>query len=275
MELNIMEWNIHQKGRQYSKGRSGDGPIPNWIVEEIPNDMNIVVFTEFNTHSQNISDFYSELEAKGFRYYTTKYECPWSNDILIAIRGDQIEVKSTSVVDAYPNSDIPDGFDVIPENLRVDICVNGTDIHLWGIRIKDLRSNYKMRKHEMDMVIECLKATAGNNVIVGDFNNLRENTPEKEWNLNVLDELLDGMFIRKTPSNYSWGVSSVDGELDGYIKNDHLIHSNNMDATVKPYKWSFIEKTNYTLKEPYYGKRDLIIPDCEPDHAVLIGSIKI
>ena len=51
MELNIMEWNIHQKGRQYSKGRSADGSIPDWIVDEIPNDMNIVVFTEFNTHA--------------------------------------------------------------------------------------------------------------------------------------------------------------------------------------------------------------------------------
>ena len=52
MELNIMEWNIHQKGRQYSNGRSADNPIPDWIIDEVPNDMNIVVFTEFNCKRQ-------------------------------------------------------------------------------------------------------------------------------------------------------------------------------------------------------------------------------
>ncbi len=106
MELNIMEWNIHQKGRQYSNGRSADNPIPDWIIDEVPNDMNIVVFTEFNSHARNISDIYSKLKAKGFSYYSTKFECPWSNDILIAIRGEQIEVKSTSAVDAISESRI-------------------------------------------------------------------------------------------------------------------------------------------------------------------------
>ena len=274
MELNIMEWNIHQKGRQYSNGRSADNPIPDWIIDEVQNDMNIVVFTEFNSHARNISDIYSKLKAKGFSYYSTKYECPWSNDILIAIRGEQIEVKSTSAVDAYPNSSITDRFDDIPENMRVDICVNEKDIHIWGIRIKDLKSDYKKRKLEMDKVMEWLKATGGISIIVGDFNNLRENTYEKEWNLKVLDNLLGDSFKRETPSNCSWGVSLSNGKFDGYIKNDHLICSKELDATVKLYEWSFIKQCNYKLNEPYYGQQSLIIPDCEPDHGILIGSVK-
>lgn len=276
MELNIMEWNIHQKGRQYSKGRSADGPIPDWIVDEIPNDMNIVVFTEFNSHARNISDFYKKLEAKGFSYYSKEYDCPLSNDILIAIRGEQIKVKSISVVDAYPNNSITDGFETIPENLRVDIRVNEKDIHIWGIRIKDLKGNYKKRKLEMKQVMEWLNAVEGIRIIVGDFNNLRENTPETEWNLMVLDNLLGDSFKRETPQNCSWGVSLSNGEFDGYIKNDHLICPKELDATVKPYEWSFIKHCNYRLKKAsYYGKQSLIIPDCEPDHGILIGSVKI
>lgn len=275
MELNIMEWNIHQKGRQYSKGRSADGPIPDWIVDEIPNDMNIVVFTEFNSHARNISDFYRKLEAKGFSYYSKKYDCPWSNDILIAIRGEQIEVKSISVVDAYPNNSITDGFETIPENLRVDIRVNEKDIHIWGIRIKDLKGNYKKRKLEMKQVMEWLNAIEGIRIIVGDFNNLRENTPETEWNLMVLDNLLGDSFKRETPQNCSWEVSLSNGEFDGYIKNDHLICPKELDATVKPYEWSFIKHCNYRLNASYYGKQSLTIPDCEPDHGILIGSVKI
>lgn len=275
MELNIMEWNVHQKGRQYSNGRSADGPIPDWIVDEIPNDMNIVVFTEFNSHARNISDFYSKLKAKGFRCYSTEYECSWSNDILIALRGEQIEVRSTLQVDAYPDSSITDGFDAIPENMRVDIRVNEKDIHIWGIRIKDLKSNYKKRKLEMGNIMEWLKTTGGISIIVGDFNNLRENTTEIEWNLMVLDNLLGDSFKRETPSNCSWGVSLSNGEFVGYIKNDHLIHSKELEATVKPYEWSFIKHCNYKLDPPRYGKQSLTIPDCEPDHGILIGSVKV
>ena len=283
MELNIMEWNIHQKGRQYSNGKSGDGPIPVWIVDEVPDDVNIVVFTEFNSHAQNVSDIYEKLEDKGFRcHYTTTYMCAWSNDILIAIRGEQIKVSSSfppSFENAYPSpssfANDDHYFDTVPENMRVSIQVNGKDIHIWGIRIKDLRGNYKDRKTEMCTVMKWLKEKDGISILVGDFNNLREKTPEKEWNLNVLDGLLGDSFKRETPSNCSWGVSMSNGKYDGYIKNDHLIHSNEIKATIEPYRWDFIKKVNYKTKASSYGKQSLIIPDCEPDHGILIGSVTI
>lgn len=209
IKLKIMEWNIHQQGRQYENKKSGGGEIPLWIADIIPDDIDIVVFTEFNCHARNILGFYSSLTAKGFRYSTTNYSCAWSNDILIAMRGKEIAVKSTSYVEAYPN--IPNttfdiDWDIVPENLRVDIHVGKMDIHLWGIRIKDLNSNYKKRKSEMGTVMNWLEATGGINILVGDFNNLRENTPEHEWNLKVLDDLLGDSFERETPSdNHSWG----------------------------------------------------------------------
>ncbi|MBQ2093523.1 MAG: hypothetical protein II190_02945, partial [Ruminococcus sp.] len=85
---------------------------------------------------------------------------------------------------------------------------------------------------------------------------------------------LGDSFKRETPSNCSWGVSLSNGKFDGYIKNDHLICSKELDATVKLYEWSFIKQCNYKLNEPYYGQQSLIIPDCEPDHGILIGSVK-
>lgn len=204
-----MEWNIHQQGRQYN-GTSRDGEIPLWIVDEIPDDINIVVFTEFNCHAKNINDFYEALSDKRFSYSTTNYSCAWSNDILIAVRGKEIAVKAVSYIKAYP--DIPNtafkiDWEIIPENLRVDINIGKKDIHFWGIRIKSLGSDYKKRKKEMETVLQWLKGIDGINVLVGDFNNLREDTPEQNWNLSVLDSLIAGNFERKTPLNHSWGVS--------------------------------------------------------------------
>lgn len=278
MELNIMEWNIHQQGRQYNNRTSQDGEIPLWIVDEIPSDANIVIFTEFNCYAQNIQQFYKLLIAKGFCYSTTSYSCAWSNDILIAVRGEDIKIKSTSFVKAYsdiPNTTLNIDWDSIPENLRVDIRVNEKDIHIWGIRIKDLKGDYKKRSLEMKQVMKWLNAIEGISIIAGDFNNLRENTHETEWNLMVLDNLLGDSFKRETPQNCSWGVSLSNGEFDGYIKNDHLICTKELVATVKPYEWSFIEQCNYKLREPYYGKQGLIIPDCQPDHGILFGSVTI
>lgn len=276
MRLKIMEWNIHQQGRQYN-GTSKDGEIPLWIVDEIPDDINIVVFTEFNCHAKNINDFYEALSDKRFSYSTTNYSCAWSNDILIAVRGKEIAVKAVSYIKAYP--DIPNtafkiDWEIIPENLRVDINIGKKDIHFWGIRIKSLGSDYKKRKKEMETVLQWLKEIDGINVLVGDFNNLREDTPEQNWNLSVLDSLIAGNFERKTPLNHSWGVSLnlKNKTFDGYIKNDHLIHSKEIHATVGSYKWSFLEKREYSLKKPRHYKQELDIPVGEPDHGILIGE---
>ena len=175
-------------------------------MDEIPEDVNIVVFTEFNSHAQNIQEFDNLLIEKGFCFSRTNYSCAWANDILIAVRGEDIKIKSTSYVKAYsdmPNVTLNIDWDNIPENLRLDIRVGNKDIHLWGIRIKDLNSDYKKRKVEMETVMKWVKEISNPIVILGDFNNLRDKTPIAEWNLNVLDNLLGSDFIRTTPTNHS------------------------------------------------------------------------
>lgn len=285
MILKLMEWNIHQQGRHWNgkNKKSGDGSIPLWIVDKIPDDRNAVVFTEFNSHADNVEEFYMKLEEKHFQYSSTNYKCGWSNDVLIAIRGDDICVESISSVKAYPdlsNTNININYDTIPENLRIDARINERLVHIWGIRIKDLKSSYSKRKTEMKMLMEWVNFVDGINIIVGDFNNLRENTLEKDWNISELDKLLGENYRRKTPENHSWGVAIKEDEyyFDGYIKNDHLIYSNSndiYDAKVELYNWDFLDKCNYSICEPKYGKSQLNIPVGEPDHGILLGEIKL
>lgn len=276
-KLKIMEWNIHQQGRQYKNRRSRDGEIPLWILDEIPEDVNIVVFTEFNSHAHNIQQFDNLLIEKGFCFSRTNYSCAWSNDILIAVRGEDIKIKSTSYVKAYsdmPNVTLNIDWDNIPENLRLDIRVGNKDIHLWGIRIKDLNSDYKKRKVEMETVMKWVKEISNPIVILGDFNNLRDKTPIAEWNLNVLDNLLGSDFIRTTPTNHSWGLAYFNGQFDGYIKNDHIICKNISRCTVEQYDWNFAK--HYRLDDiDKFGKQESIIPIGEPDHGILFAKIEL
>lgn len=114
------------------------------------------MLTEFNSHAENISDFYNDLLKKGFSYSSTNYSCGWANDILIAVRGNDISVEEVSHINAYsdnPNTTFDMTWENIPENLKVYIKVNEKAFHLWGIRIKDLQCNYEKRKIEMQMVI--------------------------------------------------------------------------------------------------------------------------
>ena len=55
MEVKIMEWNIHQQGRWGKR-------IPLWILDEIPQDINILTLTEFNGHAENIDEFYKKIK---------------------------------------------------------------------------------------------------------------------------------------------------------------------------------------------------------------------
>ena len=280
--LKVMAWNIHQQGRQWRNRRSIDGEIPLWITQQIPNDINIVVFTEFNSHAKNISAFYDTIVKQGFSYSTTSHSCGWSNDVLIAVRGKKIKIDTVTYEKAYPDTHNPNpniDWDKIPENLRMDISVNGKCVHLWGIRIKDLNGNYQQRKTEMETVMRWLNEVNGTRVLLGDFNNLRENTTERSWNLRILDSLIGSTFERKTPvENHSWGVSlnEYDNSFDGYIKNDHLIHSKDISAIVEPaYKWDYLVNCEYSLNEPKYNKCDLVIKVTHPDHGILFGELRI
>ena len=171
MEVKIMEWNIHQQGRWGKR-------IPLWILDEIPQDINILTLTEFNGHAENIDEFYKKIKAMGFYYCNTNYSFKSANDILIAVRGKEIRVESVSYFKAYPdepNSTFCIQWKYIPENLRVDITVRNKPVTILGIRIKDLEIDYSSRKIEMETVMKWVKEITNPIVILGDFNNLHVN----------------------------------------------------------------------------------------------------
>lgn len=272
MEVKIMEWNIHQQGRMGKK-------IPLWILDEIPQDINILTLTEFNAHAKNIDEFYKKIQDMGFGYCNTYYSYKYANDILIAVRGKEIKVESVSYFKAYPdelNSTFCIQWENIPENLRVDITVNNKPVTILGIRIKDLKGDYSSRKIEMETVMKWVKEITNPIVISGDFNNLRVNTPIQDWNLKVLDELLGKEFIRKTPANHSWGLTYSNGQFDGYIKNDHLICNNISEFEVENYDWNFVRNRNYQLDDKDgFGQKKAKIPVGDPDHGILFAKIKL
>ncbi len=272
MEVKIMEWNIHQQGRWGKR-------IPLWILDEIPQDINILTLTEFNGHAENIDEFYKKIKAMGFYYCNTNYSFKSANDILIAVRGKEIRVESVSYFKAYPdapNSTFCIQWEYIPENLRVDITVRNKPVTILGIRIKDLEIDYSSRKIEMETVMKWVKEIANPIVILGDFNNLHVNTRIQDWNLKVLDYLLGKEFIRKTPANHSWGLQYSNGQFDGYIKNDHLICKNISEYEVENYAWNFISNINYQLDDKNrFGQQKAEVPVGDPDHGILFAKIKI
>lgn len=286
MEVKIMEWNIHQQGRWGKR-------IPLWILDEIPQDINILTLTEFNGHAENIDEFYKKIKAMGFYYCNTNYSFKSANDILIAVRGKEIRVESVSYFKAYadePNSTFCIQWKYIPENLRVDITVRNKPVTILGIRIKDLgirikdleidysssKIDYSSRKIEMKTVMKWVKEITNPIVILGDFNNLHVNTRIQDWNLKVLDYLLGEEFIRKTPANHSWGLQYSNGQFDGYIKNDHLICKNISEYEVENYSWNFVSNINYQLDDKNrFGQQKANVPVGDPDHGILFAKIKI
>lgn len=270
MEVKIMEWNINQRGRT---GKT----IPLWILDKVPDDINIIVLTEFNCRAENIDEFYKKIQDMGFSYCNTYYSYKYANDILIAVRGKEIKVESVSYFKAYPdepNSTCCIDWDSIPENLRVDVTVNNKPVSILGIRIKVLERDYDSRRIEMETVMRWVKEISNPIVILGDFNNLRVNTPIQDWNLSVLDELLGSDFIRTTPTNHSWGLAYFNGQFDGYIKNDHIICKNINQCTVEQYDWNFAKHYRRGVIDRF-GKQKSIIPVGEPDHGILFAKIEL
>lgn len=274
--ISILEWNIHQQGRQ-------SDIIPMCILDYII-DEDIIVLLEINSKSLNIDEFCEKLIEKGYNIYITDYKgCSYANDVLIAINSkNYIYVKRMSYYMAYNNGKIDDT--TIPENLFLDVKINNSSYVIAAIRIKELNGNYEKRKKQMETFIGWTDKIDVPIILVGDFNNLIENTKEKEWNIRVLDNIINGRFIRKTPdNNHSWGVSYSPhkNRYDGYIKEDHLLISTSMkinETVTVNYSWDYLKNNINRCKVENinsYGQQKIHIPIGFPDHAILIAQIYI
>lgn len=273
MKIKLMEWNINQRGRSSNY-------IPDCIVDQIEEDINIIILTEFNNNAKNVKEFKSKLVSKGFQYVTTNYTIQeYANDILIAIKSTKnanIEIEDFEWKHAYSSDLNFNELSEIPENLCVKLSICNRKVNLWGVRIKELKSDYVGRLHQMLNLMSWINPREIN-ILAGDFNNLRENTQVSSWSLQILDEILDDKYVRITPENHSWGVSQkCDGTFDGYIKNDHLIHSKCneiQNVKVEKYNWDFLDiDVNCKLKEE---SSRIHIENGIPDHGILRVEMEI
>lgn len=275
-EINILEWNIHQQGRKSVE-------IPMFIFDYISDEIDIVILLEINAKSLNINNICKQFSKRNYKVYLTNYkDCNCANDILVAVKlNNNIIVKAVNNYKAYTNSKSSNiDINTIPENLFLEVQIYDKTYVITAIRIKELKSNYIKRKEQMETLFKWINEISLPVIIVGDFNNLIENTNEQNWNIHILDEIIKGMLIRKTPTDKcSWGVSYYPDEkkFDGYIKEDHVLFSStlaNVDEAEVDYSWDFLENrdaiNSYTIKEKnMFGQQNVCIPIGIPDHAIL------
>ena len=177
----------------------------------------------------------------------------------------------------------------------IEVEINKCKYLLVAVRIKELSGQLIIRRKEMERLLSWLLEYSDIPFIIcGDFNNLRTDTIEKEWNLEVLDKLLQmNDLLRCTPKKHnSWGVSKKanSDEFDGYIAEDHLIISKGKNIGIKPkgkdsteeecleYSWDYLKNNIKECEvDPVnkYGEQKINVPIGFPDHAMLLAEIEL
>lgn len=169
----------------------------------------------------------------------------------------------------------------IPNYLRVDIKYGEIKLSVIGIRICMVESKKKFE--EMEYALEYIKDIENPAVIIGDFNNYRRKTIDKEWNLNLLEELLiKNKFTMHTPDGSSVYVVKACSAAYEFAE-DHIF-AKNIEVEIKPYYREFVIRNKKIYKwekdfQKYIGKDEKgnsiydSIPVPYPDHAILIADI--
>lgn len=267
MNLNIIEWNINQRARKEN--------IPNFIFDElITRDADIVVLTEFDD-TTNSEQFLNTFKNCGYNYVKTNNDLD-QNQIAILVKNN-IKINNSNSYKSKNNN-------AIPNMILVNCEFNNTVFSMLGVRIRigtGNKEDYESRKKQMSFILTESKKISNPLVMIGDFNNLRINTPIKPWNLSVLDNFLKKQNLKRhTPNNkHSWGVkyNAYKHQLDGYISNDHLVTSSSIRVKHIDYDWGFVERNKYQIdnKVDIYNQKRILIPVGFPDHAILISNIII
>ena len=287
--IKIVELNVNQRGRlsRYLNEK---------LLDYVDFRTDVLILLEYNSLSVNAKAFEAKLADKGFVVYKSNNGTIRSgNDILIAIRVESdINVKCVKNYVFYSDNKST-SLDDIPENLFLEVEINKCKYLLVAVRIKELSGQLIIRRKEMERLLSWLLEYSDIPFIIcGDFNNLRTDTIEKEWNLEVLDKLVQmNDLLRCTPKKHnSWGVSKKanSDEFDGYIAEDHLIISKGKNIGIKPkekdsteeecleYSWDYLKNNIKECEvDPVnkYGEQKINVPIGFPDHAMLLAEIEL
>ena len=264
MKNKVIGWNINQ--------RSGMGNnIPQFVIDElIAKDADIVVLTElFKTDTINY--FWDEMERAGYAYAITQND--GTNEVEILWKKDSY---SMALVD---NSVITKKDNNNPNMLLVDLVdKKGKILTVVGFRIRMV--DYSERAAELEIVINKANQKENPVLMVTDCNNLRRETVETSWNLNVVDCILaENGFQRHTPCGQSIYTEKSDRGYAYEFAEDHII-TRNLVVDLGDYDRSFVNRD----KNAYPWGKDFQIYDIRtgnkisikpgiPDHAIVQGYI--
>lgn len=271
-KINIVEWNINQ--------RTNSKPIEEFVSNEVTKSKPHIIFMV--EYKEDIV-FEDTIKRLGYKVYSTG-QIQEKNEVLIAIKNDGTFTNTKKYITELPNS-----LDILSVGVQFkdrNICLIGTRIQVGtgdksdyidrGKQLKELASYTKEIKNKFDSVI-----------IAGDFNHgqIREEYNDDFLYKDYLQEPCNYQKIKRifkeidcqvcTPKDnktFSW-VGKVGEKKNYYIKEDHIIISNNIFLNTISYEWDFVNNKN--------GYADLRCDDYKsefsgmPDHAKLVATVSI
>ncbi|MBQ9609005.1 MAG: endonuclease/exonuclease/phosphatase family protein [Lachnospiraceae bacterium] len=275
MEINIMEWNIHQAVNFARQN------MPEWIADVIlESNVDIIALTEVY-RGNNWESIKKKAFPSNYYLFETNNEQCGQNDIAIAVNSDKIDVIYTKSF--FPQKyEIPDYLEIMCREKETNkeflfVCLRIHDMS----KVED-RDSKKIKG--FSYILENTK-NKENVVICGDFNNNRRGFEENgRWHLSKIDEMIQQYsFKRKTPEGSSIYEESK-GNLDYEFAEDHFFIKGIKDISLMPYDRSFTEKDKKVYKwdkdfQKYLGKnyegKNMYesVPAPFPDHAILRGTI--
>lgn len=273
--MKIVEWNINlrtQKATKYKNSIEADELMIPKFVSDVLNDIDsdIIVLTEF-VQCNNWKEFVGNL--KSYNVYTN---CDnEKKGVLVAIK------KEIEIIEVIKDLNISDNNNCIPHFLQVTVKYMNKEISIIGTRIKVLKgdkTDFRQRKEQFDCLKEHICTISNASIIVtGDFNNariLKDYTGKNQETYNYEK-------IKKWFEDIGLTLIEIEGFSHmGYLKEDHIILSHDMDATCE-YSDSFISEKylgkeiyyNIYFKGDYYKKNDISLPIGYPDHNLLKAII--
>lgn len=266
MNKKVIGWNINQ--------RSGMGQgIPQFVIDElIAQNADIIVLTEAYKDS-TIEYFFCEMEKAGYSYAISQND--GMNEVCILWKTSCYQMISVddSVISRKDNNN--------PNLLLVDLEDIATKKILTVVGYRIRMADYAERVEELEIVMDKVSGKETPVLIVTDCNNLRRETVETTWNLNVVDDILAANdFIRHTPAGQSIYAEKAQGGYAYEFAEDHII-TRGLSVALGAYDRSFVYRypdaypwgTDFQKYNEKTGRPESIAPGY-PDHAIVKGYFR-
>lgn len=275
--ISIVEWNINQR----TSNKSIDVFVSHELTKTKPHIIFVVEYKED-------AIFEDTIRMSGYKVYSTG-KVQGKNEVLIAIRNDG---NFTNIQKNMDN--IPSSLDI----LSIGVCFDNRNICLIGARIQIGVGNavdYIDRGKQLSELVSYTKLIKNNFdsiIIAGDFNHgqIREEENEDFLYEGYLQEPCSYQKMKKmfkeiecqvyTPDGNNRSVFSWVGKLKDkkngtyrlyYIKEDHLIMSNNLSKNTINYEWDYVHNQNRYADLGMYDYKSEV--SGLPDHAKLVATI--